>query len=184
MSKSLLPLALLAVVACSKTSEKPAVVIEPIPVETAQALIGQFMGGLVGQLTAAIEENGPAGAVGVCSTSAPQLGAELSKGEYTIRRVGTRVRNAKTNTPTEMELQVMQSLSKESPIYQGEIDGHAVYMKGVFIPGPLCLTCHGQAEEIPEDVKQILAERYPQDAAVGYAVGDLRGAVLVERKMK
>jgi hypothetical protein len=42
-----------------------------------------------------------------------------------------------------------------------------------------CTTCHGDPSQIPEEVKAIIAERYPADQAVGYATGDLRGAVSV-----
>jgi len=43
-----------------------------------------------------------------------------------------------------------------------------------------CLTCHGPTESIPEDVRAALRERYPDDKATGYAVGDLRGALWAE----
>jgi hypothetical protein len=42
-----------------------------------------------------------------------------------------------------------------------------------------CLTCHGERAAIAEPLQRVIAERYPTDAAVGYAVGELRGAVVV-----
>jgi hypothetical protein len=42
-----------------------------------------------------------------------------------------------------------------------------------------CLACHGDPEAIDPQVKRLLAERYPDDTAVGYKPGDLRGAVSV-----
>lgn len=173
--------ALLTLAACSKPAEVSETASLPIPEDAALALIGQYTGSLVGQLTTSLEENGPAKSVGICAESAPELSRELSTGEYSIRRVGSRVRNLKDNAPTEEERRVMETLTPESPIFRGEVDGHPVFMKGVFIPGALCLSCHGSEEEIPADVKAVLAERYPDDTAVGHAIGDLRGAVIIER---
>jgi hypothetical protein len=45
---------------------------------------------------------------------------------------------------------------------------------------PLCINCHGPKEGIPTDVKTILAEKYPEDRATGFLVGDLRGAISVK----
>ncbi len=47
------------------------------------------------------------------------------------------------------------------------------------VEGP-CLTCHGARESLAPELRQALARRYPEDAAVGYAVGDLRGLVWAE----
>ncbi|HRN54626.1 MAG TPA: DUF3365 domain-containing protein, partial [Gemmatimonadaceae bacterium] len=42
-----------------------------------------------------------------------------------------------------------------------------------------CTTCHGAVENIPAAVRSVIAERYPDDSAVGYAAGELRGAISV-----
>ena len=44
---------------------------------------------------------------------------------------------------------------------------------------PPCLTCHGDPQEMGVDLVARLAELYPGDQAVGYELGDLRGAVSV-----
>jgi hypothetical protein len=100
---------------------------------------------------------------------------------YRIRRIGTRPRNTKTNTPTAAEWKVLQGLTAENPVFQGPIDGREVYMQAQFIPSPLCLTCHGNGDQIPKEVTEALAKLYPDDQATGYALGDLRGALIVER---
>jgi len=43
-----------------------------------------------------------------------------------------------------------------------------------------CLGCHGPADAITPGVRDLLAKRYPTDAAIGYAEGDLRGAFWAE----
>jgi len=50
-------------------------------------------------------------------------------------------------------------------------------MKGIRVEAP-CLLCHG--DPIDASLAAALAERYPADAAIGYAEGDLRGAFWVE----
>jgi hypothetical protein len=42
------------------------------------------------------------------------------------------------------------------------------------VTAPLCLTCHG--ETLAPGVAAAVESRYPQDRAVGFAAGDLRGA--------
>jgi len=46
-----------------------------------------------------------------------------------------------------------------------------------------CVTCHGDAAALAPEVKALIAGRYPQDAAVGYRAGDLRGAISVRLAM-
>jgi hypothetical protein len=42
----------------------------------------------------------------------------------------------------------------------------------------LCLTCHG--ENLSDSISSKLSELYPEDRAVGYRAGDLRGVFWVE----
>jgi Protein of unknown function (DUF3365) len=45
---------------------------------------------------------------------------------------------------------------------------------------PMCTGCHGPTDRISSDVKQILAHRYPQEWATGFAPGEIRGWYWVE----
>ena len=56
-------------------------------------------------------------------------------------------------------------------------DGSARYLQAIPMQ-PLCIACHGS--ELSTEVSDALAERYPQDEATGFAVGELRGAFLIE----
>jgi hypothetical protein len=42
-----------------------------------------------------------------------------------------------------------------------------------------CLACHGSGDEIPGNVRKALQRDYPQDQAVEFKEGDLRGAIVV-----
>ncbi|MEZ6003852.1 MAG: DUF3365 domain-containing protein [Planctomycetota bacterium] len=174
----------LVLFACNRAEKAPAQPAPqpPVPVEEAQRLIKGLSETLLGELQTAMGEKGPAAAIGICADRAPEVAKSLATGAYQVRRIGTRVRNKERNTPTAAELEVLATLSPEKPTFQGEIDGKPVFMKALYIPGALCLTCHGAPDAIPADVQAALAERYPEDAATGYAVGDLRGALIVEPK--
>jgi hypothetical protein len=57
------------------------------------------------------------------------------------------------------------------------------YMKAIAVQ-PLCLTCHGSPDSIPDLVKARLADHYPHDRATGYALGQIRGAVSIKQSME
>ena len=44
-----------------------------------------------------------------------------------------------------------------------------------------CLACHGTPDDIDEATTKALAAKYPDDKAVGYVEGDLRGVVWAEK---
>jgi hypothetical protein len=56
-------------------------------------------------------------------------------------------------------------------------NGRSGYVEPIIVQ-PLCLTCHGT--ELAPAVAERIAALYPNDRAVGYAVGDLRGVFWVE----
>ena len=54
------------------------------------------------------------------------------------------------------------------------------YMKALPVQ-PLCLSCHGTAVNIPDQVKAKLAIEYPHDRATGYGIGQVRGATTIKQ---
>jgi hypothetical protein len=121
------------------------------------------------------------GAIDVCALKAPQLGEEASTGGVRVGRSSTRLRNPKNAppgwlTPVMAELSRVPSGTSTSRI----VDlggGKRGYAEPIWTDAP-CLLCHGA--EIAPDVEAKLAERYPDDAARGFAQGDLRGVFWVE----
>lgn len=45
---------------------------------------------------------------------------------------------------------------------------------------PQCVMCHGPSEQILPEVKSALVDRYPQDQATGFEIGELRGWFWIE----
>jgi hypothetical protein len=67
-----------------------------------------------------------------------------------------------------------------------DVDGFAVDLGskvGVLRPivlQPMCSACHGSADQLSTEVRQMLADRYPQDRATGFIGGEIRGWYWVE----
>ena len=152
----------------------------------------EFMKDLKGVLISQIQTNGVLMAVSVCSDTAQVLTNNfgIQKGVY-IRRVSFKNRNG-NNYPDDFEKKV---LSKFELLYQNkELNSdteHAEivqegefkylrYLKPILVQAE-CLNCHGSENDIMPEVKQLIAQVYPNDKAVGYLIGDLRGAVSLKR---
>ncbi len=142
-----------------------------------------------GLLLKEIEKGRLAGAVRVCSEMAQGITREFNtRSGHTVRRVSLRYRNP-WNLPDEYErrkLEELDLLNKKKEMkneYVEVIDeGGQKYLRYMrpLVALPLCINCHGPKENISAEVKTILSEKYPEDRASGFLVGDLRGAVSVK----
>lgn len=47
----------------------------------------------------------------------------------------------------------------------------------------LCISCHGNPDNLSQNFKAKLHELYPHDQATGYAPGDIRGAITLKRAL-
>ena len=133
---------------------------------------------LSGALMKAIQESGPAAAIGVCREQAPSIATSVSeKTGVRIGRTAFKLRNAE-NTPPAWAASLVEAQHADNA-YRVAPDGRL----GVFLPIRLqqpCLTCHGDVSKIADDVKAQIDELYPDDQAMGFAQGDLRGWFWVE----
>lgn len=185
--KARIPLAVLlvtAVASCGRQAEDAGSVAPPEwAVERARTAADALTGELAGKLGEELREGGPAAAVAVCSEVAQNIAAEHSREGLSVRRVSLRVRNP-ADRPDAFERQWLERMEERhragEPLSEtSEVAGTELrYMRPLFIAG-LCLECHGDPAGFDAEVRQILAERYPEDQAVGYETGDLRGAVSV-----
>ncbi len=145
---------------------------------------------LKGRLREVAGESGLGAAMEVCSDEALQLTVKVAQatGVEDIKRVGVRVRNPE-NAPDPLDLEVMGIFGGS----EGEAmaDYHAVrvpetespiiyrYYKPIFMQEG-CLKCHGPEEGIDAQVSEKLQVLYPEDEAVNFEEGQLRGMVRVE----
>lgn len=149
------------------------------------SVVVQFGAALKTELMAALEQGGPAFAIDVCNTIAPDLSAEYSETPgWEIKRVSSRPRNPE-NAPDPFEAGVLARLETAGAsdaihewVRRPEGDSTFYYFKSIRV-AELCLNCHGPVEGLAPGLVQTLAEEYPDDLATGYKTGDFRGAFVV-----
>lgn len=153
----------------------------------AQEVVEEFGASLKGELKVALAEGGAGKAIRVCSEKAAVIANNISrKTGWAVRRVSLKQRNP-LNRSDEYEHSVLRQFERQAAgkenleqydtvIIQGVKEFR--YMKAIKIK-PLCLKCHGMADNITAEVKTELESRYPHDRATGYSVGQIRGAFSV-----
>lgn len=154
----------------------------------------EFMQKLGGTLKKQIESGGVESAIAVCKQVAPALATEYSKNDRIVKRVSLKVRNKSQGTPDAWEVGVLEKFdqnqrdgkptnSMEISYITEDADGKWFrYMKAIPTQ-PMCLQCHGKPADIRDEVKTILAKEYPEDKAVAYSVGEIRGAISIKHKV-
>jgi hypothetical protein len=143
---------------------------------------------LMGLLEPALERGGPAMAIHVCADSAQVRTLRHWKNGIYIRRVSDRVRNV-DDTPDAIERQLLEHLAEAHQenrlprelvqVIRAPDGTHELQYLRPILVDERCLPCHGDPTGFDPEVRAVLARRYPEDRATGYAVGDLRGAISV-----
>ncbi len=140
------------------------------------------------RMLAAMAESGPMGAISICTYQVQAITINLERKEgVTAKRTSMRLRNLE-NAPDDYEKEMLnrfEALKIEGGLNAERIElreagGVKVYRytKPIFVDMS-CLPCHGAREQVPEDIRTYLDERYPKDQATGYWDGDFRGIVSV-----
>jgi hypothetical protein len=135
-----------------------------------------------------MKAHGPEGALEACSMEAEALTRSVVEADTEARvgRASLRLRSAANAPPDWVEAWLdaqgergfagVEGFARIEPTAEGPV-------ARVLRPIPVeerCLACHGPSETLAADVRNTLDERYPDDAARGYAAGDLRGALWAE----
>ncbi len=157
--------------------------------DTGERVSQELLQQLGSKLKQEVSANGLVKAAEFCSANAMILTEEVNLHQLegtSLKRISLKVRNT-ANAPQEDERKVLESMQKmlkkgKLGAYLIEDDGRFYkYYKPLLIKNELCLACHGDLSKNPK-LSQFINERYPQDKATGYKMGDLRGAVLVKIK--
>jgi len=148
---------------------------------------------LVARLQSAIEEGGAVAGVEACRLEAQSLTQQTGDAlGLTVGRTALRVRNP-TNAPDDWEQQQLEyfeaMLARGTPANQLEAleyfdyNGRAEwrYMRPIMTGGQ-CLVCHG--EQLAPTVANVISQNYPNDRAVDFKLGQLRGAFTVTLEVK
>ncbi len=155
----------------------------PALVNEATQITQRFVGTLLPTLQTAMTEGGPLNAIDVCAVQAPQIAAQLSADTgWDVSRVSLKARNSETANPDNWERQVLMNFDQKQQM--GEpgaslnvaetVNGQFRYMQAQ-ATAPLCLTCHGS--EVSAQVISAIRSKYPNDLALGYQAGQIRGAI-------
>ncbi|MDF1823512.1 MAG: DUF3365 domain-containing protein [Verrucomicrobiales bacterium] len=140
------------------------------------------------QLKASMAGGDLMAAIAVCQSAAQPITSatgETFQG-LSVSRTSLRVRNSDANRPDATDREILTQWARLSAQSQDiepgivQVSGTTVrYYRPVFVQ-EACLKCHGPVEFIEKDVRDFLAEAYPDDEATGYEEGDLRGAFRVD----
>ncbi len=123
---------------------------------------------------------GPVEAIAACRVRAPEIASSLSRDGIRLGRTSHRLRNPSNVAPGWVRPLLDSYESRPSDRAARTValpDDRSGYVEPILVQ-PLCLTCHG-GNLAPEVASRIEA-LYPNDRAVGYQVGDLRGVFWME----
>ncbi len=142
---------------------------------------------LSGLLLGALDREGPAGAIAFCADSAQVRTARHAAQGVTVRRVGTRLRNPANAAADSAEAAILARFAAAhaagaAPVQvveelTGPTGRELLYARPILV-AERCTACHGDPAGFDPVVRRVLADRYPEDAATGYAPGDLRGMLV------
>jgi len=132
---------------------------------------------LSGKLKVAVQSGGIASAIQYCNIHAMPLTDSLSNiYNVEIQRVSDKNRNS-VNALSASDSVVFADF-QANPNQDSKVikDGENVLFYKPILLKPLCLNCHGEPQKtLPEANQKVITELYPEDKAVGYQVGELRG---------
>lgn len=122
---------------------------------------------------------GPVEAIAACRLRAPEIAKALSRDGVRLGRTSHRLRNP-SNAPPDWVSPILDAYvanpADRTPRTTALPDGQSGYVEPI-LTQPLCLACHGKV--LAPDVSARIKELYPEDEAVGFEVGDLRGVFWV-----
>lgn len=142
---------------------------------------------LKGVLMSKVQVDGFEGAVEYCKVHAAPLTDSLSLVfNADVRRTSFRYRS-QNNAPDSVDRIVLSKYEENyefggsmDPLVEEVEEGQFRYYSPIRVQ-PLCLNCHGMpGESLTADLHALILETYPEDRAVGYEIGDFRGAWVVE----
>ncbi|MEZ4381901.1 MAG: DUF3365 domain-containing protein [Nannocystaceae bacterium] len=172
----------------AKPGRPPASEEERAAVIAAEGAARKLGGILKDKVQEAMTAGAPKSAASTCAELAQKLTAEVREVTgVAVGRASTRLRNPKNAPPPWVDRWLREHEAAPASAAAPErwiVDDPDGAVARVLLPiavEPLCLQCHGQKDSIDSGAREVLDRRYPGDAATGYAVGDLRGALWAER---
>ena len=128
-------------------------------------------------------------AIGFCSAQAEEITKEVNKKLPTyasVRRTALKIRNDH-NKPDKLDIKIMKAYETNianntfllNDIKVIKKDDTTRIYKPLLTQG-VCLKCHGS--NINQEIQQVITTNYPNDKAVNFIEGSLRGVIVAEIK--
>jgi hypothetical protein len=138
---------------------------------------------LSAEVMAALQEGGVQHAVGYCHLQASPLIDSLSTAyEAKISRVSEKYRSP-LSKPDELDLTVLAAYrqqldeGRELQPHLELVSDEVIFYSPILFSNPACLLCHGEpGSTMEKENYDFIKSRYPDDLAIGYKLGELRGA--------
>jgi hypothetical protein len=149
----------------------------------ADLIIVTMQDSLLRQLHHKLAEGGPTLAFGACHIDTTELTRRVGRDEGILAGVTSDRLRDPTNRPKAWAAGLVAAHAGRRA---RDIDGFAVDLGdriGVLRPmvqEDTCASCHGPVERLTPAVRQLIAERYPEDRATGFVKGEIRGWFWVE----
>jgi len=120
----------------------------------------------------------PAEAISVCKKRGDSLARSIGQ-EMGVRigRTSTKIRNLNNVPPLWAKPLVDEKHGHEMVV---TLPDNGLGFLSPIMTKPICINCHGEENQIEADVFAEILSAYPDDAAIGFAVGEVRGYVWVE----
>lgn len=164
-------------------------------IKNSRKLASQLMAQLQFTLIRELEQSGPIRSIVVCKFSGPETANGLSKQSgMRITRVTLKPRNPLTGEPDSWEQRQLLEFEKKGGLGEKgqELEASEIvtepagkyfrYMKAIYVKEN-CLVCHGPRESLSAAIRAQLEKEYPQDRAVDYKMGQIRGAVSIKQPL-
>lgn len=151
-------------------------------VAVGEQVAGAAFGALSGRLGEAIAAGGPVHAVSYCSEKALPITDSLSQAYgLQIRRTALRYRNP-ANAPSAREVEILDQfqaitdpIARNKPLVK-RWERDSLFFYKPILTADRCLACHGtKGVEMDSATSEKIQALYPNDQAVGFGRGDLRG---------
>lgn len=146
--------------------------------ERAQSAFRTLQQRLQERLSQELAQQGPAASVRVCKEEAMRITrAVQDEGGVVLGRTSHRLRNPANQPPLWaaewVRASARKAASEVAPVW---IDlGEKLGVLAPIPTGSVCLVCHGEPASLDPELQATLRALYPQDQAVGFRLGELRG---------
>jgi hypothetical protein len=135
-----------------------------------------------GKIQKTAQKDGMPAVVDFCHNNAIKLTDSIGKAHNVlIKRTSHKLRNSQNKPDLDEEAVINEYLKNQKdgqpmePVVLKDSEGYVHFYAPIKIQGA-CLQCHGNpGSQIHDDIYQLIKQKYPNDQAVGFKEGDLRG---------